>query len=189
MSVTINGTTGITLPSGSSAVGTSDSQTLTNKTIGNGYAGSTVTSGTAQSSTSGTSITFTGIPSWVKRITVMFNQVSTSSTSNHILQIGSGSYQATGYVGVNTRSSTYFSTSFILANGPVAAQLYSGTATLTLLGSNTWTYTGLYGSNSSDSGYIGMGTVTLGGTLDRLQITTASGTDTFDAGSINILYE
>jgi len=34
---------------------------------------SLITSGTAVASTSGTSIDFTGIPSWVKRITVMFN--------------------------------------------------------------------------------------------------------------------
>jgi hypothetical protein len=33
------------------------------------------------------------------------------------------------------------------------------------------------------------GSVTLSGTLDRVRITTVSGTDTFDAGSINILYE
>jgi hypothetical protein len=33
------------------------------------------------------------------------------------------------------------------------------------------------------------GTKTLSGTLDRVRITTANGTDTFDAGSINILYE
>jgi hypothetical protein len=33
------------------------------------------------------------------------------------------------------------------------------------------------------------GTIALSGTLDRVRITTVNGTDTFDAGSINILYE
>ena len=32
-------------------------------------------------------------------------------------------------------------------------------------------------------------TVTLSATLDSVRITTVNGTDTFDAGSINILYE
>ena len=33
------------------------------------------------------------------------------------------------------------------------------------------------------------GRVTLSGALDRVRVTTVNGTDTFDAGSINILYE
>jgi hypothetical protein len=33
------------------------------------------------------------------------------------------------------------------------------------------------------------GTKSLSATLDRIRITTVNGTDTFDAGSINILYE
>ncbi len=38
-------------------------------------------SATAQNSTSGTSIDFTGIPGWTKKITVMLNAVSQSGTS------------------------------------------------------------------------------------------------------------
>ena len=59
--------------------------------------GSSIVSGTAQNSTSGTAIDFTGIPSWVKRITVMFNGVSTNGTSNLLLQIGAGSVTTSGY--------------------------------------------------------------------------------------------
>jgi hypothetical protein len=43
-------------------------------------------------------------------------------------------------------------------------------------------------SNEARNNSIG-GFVPLSGTLDRVRITTANGTDTFDAGSINILYE
>jgi hypothetical protein len=43
---------------------------------------------------------------------------------------------------------------------------------------------------SNDNGVtIGTGSLALGGTLDRVRITTVNGTDTFDAGSINIMYE
>ena len=34
-----------------------------------------------------------------------------------------------------------------------------------------------------------LGELKLAGALDRVRITTVNGTDTFDAGSINILYE
>ncbi len=55
--------------------------------------GSVITSGTAVASTSGTSIDFTGIPSWVKRVTILFKGVSISSTSQFLIQLGSGSTQ------------------------------------------------------------------------------------------------
>ena len=86
MATTISGTSGITYPAGGtdnvagSGVGTTDTQTLTNKTLSGATwtspSSSTITSGTSQASTSGTAILFTGIPSWVKRVTVMFNGVS-----------------------------------------------------------------------------------------------------------------
>ena len=94
-----------TLPAASgNVVLDSATQTLTNKTLGSGLVAgaSLITSGTAVASTSGTSIDFTGIPSWAKRITVMFNGVSTNGTSQQLIQIGSGSVNATGY-------SSYFS--------------------------------------------------------------------------------
>ena len=62
--------------------------------------------GTAVASTSGTSITFTGIPSWAKRISVMFNQVSGSGSSNYLVRIGSGSVQSTGYLSASAYVNT-----------------------------------------------------------------------------------
>ena len=193
MTITINGTSGITLPSGSAAVGTTDSQTMTNKTIGSGYAGSTVTAGTAVASTSGTSIDFTGIPSWVKRITVMFNGVSTNGTSPLLVQLGSGSATTTGYTSGASGSSGSLATTtstagFILNYASVAAGTSNGVIPFTNVSGNIWVSSGvlnLYTTGNNMSG----GTVTLSGTLDRVRITTVNGTDTFDAGSINILYE
>ena len=154
--------------------------------------------GTAQASTSGTSIDFTSIPSWVKRITIMYSGVSTSGTSNWLVQLGdSGGVENTGYLGVGTFlgatvSGTNYTTGFgLLING--ATHVLHGTVVLTLLSSsaNTWTCTGSLGGTGGAAGYIYStgGAKSLSGTLDRVRLTTVNGTDTFDAGSVNILYE
>lgn len=154
---------------------------------------STVTAGTAVASTSGTSIDFTSIPSWVKRITVMLNGVSTNGTAYPRIQIGAGSVETSGYTGSSGFSTsgaatiTLSSGLDIYSNG--AANIIYGQAVFTLVGSNVWVFT--FNGGASNIGwclYAGGGKTT-SGTLDRVRITTVNGTDTFDAGSINILYE
>lgn len=149
-----------------------------------------INAGTAVASTSGTSIDFTSIPAGVKRITVMFNGVSSSGSSPIIVQIGSTTFLTSGYSGSCARGASYayMSSGFMVVNG-TAAQTYGGIASLCLIGSNIWVSSGNMGSNSSDGIYVSGGAATVSGTLDRIRITTAGGTDTFDAGSINILYE
>jgi hypothetical protein len=153
-------------------------------------------SGTAQNSTSGTSIDFTGIPSWAKRITVVLNAVSTNGTGDVVFQVGAGSIQTSGYTGTawgmagtasnaNANWSTYATTN----DGNTAASVRNGTIVLAYLGSNIWSIVISYGYSNTNRIGGGFGTVTLSGTLDRVRITTSNGTDTFDAGSINILYE
>ena len=148
-------------------------------------------SGTAVASTSGTAIDFTGIPSWAKRITVMFNGVSTNGSSNILVQIGAGSVTTSGYNGGTTFvvSASYSANSsgFLVANSVGASAVYSGTAQINSIGSNGWVYT----SNiaAATNVFVGGGAVTLGGTLDRVRVTTVGGTDTFDAGTINLLWE
>ena len=51
---------------------------------------------TAKTAT-GTSVDFTGIPGWAKKITVMLNGVSTNGTSIPVVRLGSGTVQTTGY--------------------------------------------------------------------------------------------
>jgi len=148
-------------------------------------------SGTAVASTSGTSIDFTSIPSWVKRITVMLNGVSTNGTSNVQLQIGAGSVTTSGYSGgafvttVNANNST----GFLISASAAAADTRFGIATLATIGSNIWVFSFAIGYGNGAYTAYGGGGLTLGGTLDRVRITTVNGSDTFDAGSINILYE
>jgi len=146
--------------------------------------------GTAQASTSGTAITFTSIPSGTKRIIVMFNGMSTSGTSSIQIQIGSGSVTTSGYVSGSAYNSvqTNVTSGFIVAAGFAAVDTISGTMVLTLVGSNSWIASG---TNNANGGVtrICAGVGSIGGVLDRVVVTTVNGTDTFDAGSINIQYE
>lgn len=181
----------------------SATQTLTNKTLTSPtisgtpvMSASVITSGTANTSLSGSAIDFTGIPSWVKRVTVMFNGVSTNGTSNKLIQVGAGSVTATGYVGATgycttAAGPTSVTTGFGLQNGGNAAELNSGLIILALVSGNNWVCSGTISTTgSSQPGLIYTnGQISLGGALDRVRITTVNGTDTFDAGSINILYE
>ena len=152
--------------------------------------------GTAVASTSGTSIDFTSIPSWVKRITVMFNGVSTSGSTDLLVQIGAGSVDTTGYQtqrafiqATSSNSANYITAGIACLANVGASSVFMGHVVITLLGSNAWVASTNYSQpNSSLSGF-GAGSKTLSGTLDRVRITTVNGTDTFDAGSINILYE
>lgn len=156
--------------------------------------GSQLMSGTAVASTSGTSIDFTSIPSWVKRVTVMLRGVSTNGSSLLITQIGAGSIQTSGYTGstwyANT-TNTANSTGIIITAGNAAAREWDAVVTANLFNSATglWVFSVVAGENPAASGGVGAGSKTLSGTLDRIRITTVNGTDTFDAGSINILYE
>ena len=152
--------------------------------------------GTAQTSTSGTAIDFTGIPSWVDRITVMFSGVSLSGTSPFLFQLGtSGGVVTSGYAGGGMRvgGSTVAAASYTAGFSPsnaTAAATYGGNIVFTNVSANIWSASGVFGTSGGvESAAMTGGSISLGGTLDRIRITTINGTDTFDAGSINILYE
>jgi hypothetical protein len=179
-----NGGTGL------SSVGT-NGQVLTTNGTTLSY-GSSIVIDTAVASTSGTSINFTGIPSWVKRVTVMFNAVSTNGTSNYLVQVGSGSVTTSGYIGQANSGAGISGNSagFIVCNNVGSANTHAGAATILSFGSNTYIEAGLVGATTNVASMsTSEGAVTLGGALDRIRVTTVNGTDTFDAGSINILYE
>lgn len=155
---------------------------------------SLLTQATSVASTSGTSIDFTGIPSWAKRITVMFNGVSTNGSSQVIIQLGdSGGVETSGYIGAasyTAAAATSWSSGIMWADtsSAVAAYLRHGTFVISNLTSNVWTAFGVT-ANSIGNNFITSGTKELSATLDRVRITTVNGTDTFDAGTINIIYE
>lgn len=179
--------------------GTADQVLKTDGSAALGWATTTrMTLATAQNSTSGTSIDFTSIPSWVKRITVMFDEVSTSGTSPLQIQLGdSGGFETSSYSGVSFTASSgtdqvAMTSGFLLTVSTTytpAAGVNSGAYHLSLMGSNKWVIHGGLGQPAGPRGFISSGVKTLSATLDRIRVTTVNGTDTFDAGSINILYE
>jgi hypothetical protein len=153
-----------------------------------------INSATAVASTSGTSIDFTSLPAGIKRITVMMSSVNTSGTSNLQLQLGAGSVTTSGYncvmtYIVNGTVSTSNATTGILINTAVNGNNYTSQLVLNTLGSNKWVGSVITGQDLSARALFGVGSITLSGTLDRVRITTVNGTDTFSAGSVNILYE
>ena len=182
---------------GNVMIGTTTSQTGAKLSVTGGIQG-TIASGTNVATTSGTSIDFTGIPSWVKRITVMFNQVSTNGTNNYQIQIGSGSVVTTGYSSASILTgnsvvvaSSGITTGFMIRSAS-GSNFYSGAMNLFLIASNTWVSNHVLFMDQAGVVFSVQGggyAAALGGALDRVRITTVNGTDTFDAGSINILYE
>jgi hypothetical protein len=154
-----------------------------------------LTQGTSQATTSGTSIDFTSIPSWVKKITVQLVGVSTDGTSDLIVQIGdSGGVENTGYLGGSSSgASGVLSANFTAGFGirhQSAAGVRHGAMTLTLADtSNTWVATGVFATSDTGTFITSAGSKQLSATLDRVRLTTSNGTDAFDAGAANILYE
>jgi hypothetical protein len=159
---------------------------------------SAITAGTAVSnptSPASSSIDFTNIPSWVKRITVMFYNVSTNGTSNIQVRLGTGGSPTTsGYQGTSLastaagNSASNSTTGFVLLSGSAAA-LCNGIGVFTNLTGNTWSGTISVGNSDTARLLTTSAGIILSGTLDIIRITTVNGTDTFDNGSINILYE
>ena len=147
---------------------------------------------TAKTAT-GTSVDFTGIPAWAKRITVMFQGLSTTGSNPVIIQIGSGSFTDSGYLGAVDAFTTSPSVSSVTTGFGVtdqtATQIYHGAATILNINGNSWVSQALGGVSNAQALGIGGGSLSLGGTLDRVRITTVGGTDTFDAGTINVMWE
>jgi hypothetical protein len=163
------------------------------------YTISPISTGTVSGTITVVGVDFLSIPSWVKRVTVMFNGVSTSGTSIPIVRLGSGSVSTTGYLsyasyqgGAGGTGGASTTVGFYIDATENVATVRSGHFVFTLLSSNTWIGSVVTGFDSGAGYYSSAGggvSPALSGALDRVRITTVNGTDTFDAGSINILYE
>ena len=202
-----NGGTGVATSTGSGANALATSPTLTTPVLSGSVTGtytlagtptmgaSLITSGTAVASTSGTSIDFTGIPSWVKRITVLFSLVSETANGDFLIQLGdSGGVETTGYDAAGSTTTagaaTSTSTAGFIMRTTGASDETSGQMVICLLKSSTnlWASSHAMGTVSAATRYGG-GSKSLSATLDRVRITTPGGVATFDVGTVNILYE
>jgi len=148
------------------------------------------TVGTSQPTTSGTSVTFTGIPSWAKRVTITPIGVSFASSDTHRIQLVTSSTVTSGYLSSaftpNTNNATS-TTSFVLL-GVAQATTFSGVITLVLSTGNTWALSSVIGGSSAGNTSFAAGYIALGSALTGF-VYSGVGGQTLNAGSINILIE
>jgi len=156
---------------------------------------------TEAASTSGTSVSFTSIPTWVKKITVMFIGVSTNGTSNLQIQLGdAGGIETSGYIsnafgannsGVIGTTSSAITTGFLLMSVNAAAATWHGSVIINLEDASdfSWVCQGALTRGDTGTAFSCSGYKATSAALDRISITTVNGTDAFDAGAINVLYE
>lgn len=211
MSVIIDGTNGITTPGLTDTAAASVATTLTvtgAATAASLQVGGVTTNvyplvlggaGVSVAPTGVTSVDFTSIPSWAKRVTILFNSLSTSGTSDVQIQIGdSGGVEITGYTGTASGIAAASVTSSLLAgagfsfndNG-AAASNRSGIATIINMDINSilWVFSGSMAKTDTARSMVTTGIKSLSTVLDRVRITTVNGTDTFDSGSINLIWD
>lgn len=195
------GNNSIVLPSdGITLVSTNGTQTLTNKTLTSStISGGTITTGNITTfSTGGTAapIDYTGIPSWAKKITVMFDGVSVNGTDNILIQLGTSSGVETtsysfygAYLTDASQTSITSTSGFLVTIGNALTVIY-GSVQISLMGSNIWICSYGVGGvlGAANYGFTGGGRKALSGTLDRVRIT-VTGSNLFDLGSVNIMYE
>jgi hypothetical protein len=157
--------------------------------------GGTITAGTPITSATGSSLDFPSIPSWVKRITISIDSISFAALGVAVVRLGvSNTLVTTGYVaarvGFTTTPATVFTsvTDGVASFGTtVAAAAATGQIVITNLTGNQWVASGQV-TRTTDNVYMSTtGSITLAGTLTNLSLVAT--TSTFDAGSINILYE
>ena len=155
-----------------------------------------LTSGTVTNTTSSTSKDYTSLPSWVKRITISLEGVSSNGSDAFLIQLGdAGGVEATSYINSSIRLGAsiadYAATTGFRLYSDSAGFAYYGQITLTLIDSstNTWSCSAVTGRTGSVYLFISTGSKSLSAVLDRVRLTTTGGTNTFDAGKINILYE
>ncbi len=154
-----------------------------------------ITLGTENTTTGGTAIDFIDIPSGVKRITVMFFALSASGAGAWLVQLGdSVGIETTGYVsrgGVLSLNATPQASTagFIFNDAAGSADAVYGTMNFYLEDASgfSWVADGLRNHGIVIDG--GAGGKSLSSELTQLRITIVSGSDTFDAGAINIQYQ
>jgi len=155
--------------------------------------GSSIVSGTAVTVTGTPStVEFTGIPSWAKRVSLILSELSINGTNDCFFQFGNGSFVTSGYVSYGARTTGagldgVNGTAGIILNMSAATETVNGIFTAANVSGNTWSGSYTFGS-STLTGFFGAGGITLGGVLDRIRIITSGG-NTFDTGVVNVFWE
>lgn len=154
----------------------------------------TPTLGTAQALTGLISHTFTGIPSWVKKITVTWQGVTAGSFSYLAVKLGdAGGIESSGYISrlimsVNAANPTLYASASFSHVGLILDPAHTalGSVQLTKHDGNMWLISG--SSHDDDHVAVATGSKELSGELTQLQFLNGTGV-TFTGGKVNILYE
>lgn len=161
--------------------------------------GGALTLDTLKTTTSGANVDFISVPAWVKRVTVLFNGVSTTGAVDLLIQLGVGATPTTsGYL--NGQSIFSWGSGIISSTSSTGIPIYNNSATYVWTGravierlsaaNNNWVVTvTLNNTQTSPSAVVSSGVAVLSGSLGMVRITTTTGVPTFDAGSINLIYE
>ena len=165
-----------------------------------GLRGGALVFGTVQTPTSGTTVDFTSIPSWVKRITVVFVELTTSSNTGTLqLRLGVGGVVETSdYFGAygltnsggGAGAGTWSSSMVVGAGDGASGVTFNGSVILTRLSasSNTWIAQSVVTERVGETiVWSAAGSKALAGALDMVQVLLSS--STFSSGSVNIMYE
>jgi hypothetical protein len=189
-------TTALTDETGSGSAVFGTSPTLTSPVIAGTPSGVGVLTSSLAQTASGPTVNFTGIPSWAKRITVLLSGVTTVLAGIPAIRAGAGSYEATLYKSTNNAigaasvtSSISATTSWDLQNSGGNTQIYSGQVVITRLEGYLYTIAGQVWYSTTGSAALTTGYKTFSGDISQLQLCMSTGTDTFDGGTINIMYE
>jgi hypothetical protein len=156
-------------------------------------AGSLVKQGVSQAA-SGGFVGFTGIPSWVRRLTFVMAGISSNGTGNYLMRIGDSAVVTSGYLGsVTTVVGATPSTSLVtigcgLTNSVAAASVYHGVCTITNVTGNQWVFESRGSFSNAATTHSSTSTLTLTNPLTLVRLV-APGADTFDAGTVNLLWE
>lgn len=151
----------------------------------------------AQNTTSGTSITFSNIPAWAKRLTILMNQVSTSGSSIVLVRLGtaggviSSGYNANGghFIGGATSSVTAQTAGFPFDAAGNAADTIVGSMRIVNISGTLWIEDASTSISPNNRIGVSGGSVDPAAAVTTLTLTTVNGTDTFDAGSVGLLIE
>jgi hypothetical protein len=143
----------------------------------------------------GGAVNFTGIPNWVKRITILLDGVSINSTTVPLVRIATSTgFVDSGYVSGGTflpagAGAVYHtSTTGFVIPAASASAVHSGIIQICNISSNTWIYSYAGVNTGESASSVAGGTKSLSAILDRVRITTNSANQ-FQSGAISIMYE
>ena len=159
-----------------------------------------ITYSTAQSTASGTSgIEFTDVPTGVKKITVIFDDVGTDqSISNLRIELSTGgTYLTSGYTSTVIRSQAggvagndTLTTGLIVAKLDNANKALTGAVTIYNVTGNRWISSGLCVCTGEQNwSWQSGGFIDVGGAIDKLRVTGHGSAYNWDSGQINVIYE